>query len=170
MMMMRIAVVRAKIQISKTSEELQEHIDPAQLLSNLGGKNGWKWTYEPVEKGENEMMGCVVEKKHELQNRQKLIKAYQDLTRIWAAAVESSSEQQSGGSEENPINSLAILPEDPSPHARLRTFVMYHLRVHYFILVRRLPFAVAIYIRPDISSVCRIHTSAVGRCTIDKAG
>lgn len=127
-------VVRAKIQISKTSEELQEHIDPAQLLSNLGGKNGWKWTYEPVEKGENEMMGCVVEKKHELQNRQKLIKAYQDLTRIWAAAVESSSEQQSGGSEENPINSLAILPEDPSPHARLRTFVMYHLRVHYFIL------------------------------------
>lgn len=117
-------VVRAKIQISKTSTELYEHIEPAQLVSSLGGQNGWKWEYSGVVRGENEAMGRATEKKREVQTRQSLIKAYQDLTRLWAAET-----------PELPSDPAALLlPDDPSPHARLRTFVMYHLRVQYFVL------------------------------------
>lgn len=118
-------VVRAKIQISKTTEELQDHIDARHLLSNLGGSNAWKWNYTPVVKDENKLMkSSAEERKIEMEKRKKLIHLYSEYTRQWAA--ESNQHME--------LKDDLILPEDPSVSARLRAFVTHHLRVQYFVL------------------------------------
>ncbi|OAV87186.1 hypothetical protein PTTG_07683 [Puccinia triticina 1-1 BBBD Race 1] len=117
-------VVRAKIQITKSPEELKVHIDEKHLLESLGGTNGWKWVYEPVQKGENELMADTAVRLHEIQNRKKLIKAHLDITRKWA--------EESGPANE--LRDDLLVPEDLSVSAQLRKFITYHLRVHYFVL------------------------------------
>ncbi|EFP87068.2 uncharacterized protein PGTG_13287 [Puccinia graminis f. sp. tritici CRL 75-36-700-3] len=117
-------VVRAKIQITKSTEELKEHIEEGHLLSSLGGTNGWRWEYEGVSPDENVLMADTVVRNHELQNRKKLIKAHLDITRKWA--------DEAGPAEV--LRDDLLVPDDSSPSALIRKFITYHLRVHYFVL------------------------------------
>ncbi|KAH9450224.1 hypothetical protein Pst134EA_026933 [Puccinia striiformis f. sp. tritici] len=121
-------VVRAKIQITKSAEELKVHIEEKHLLESLGGTNRWKWEYEQVVTGENILMDDKSTRNQEIENRAKLIKAYLDITRKWV-------------DEASPTNELVksderIIPEDLSNSAQIRKFISYHLRVQYFILDR----------------------------------
>jgi hypothetical protein len=119
------AVVRAKIQITKSPDELKEHIEEGHLLSSLGGTNGWRWEYEGVRQDENVLMADTVVRNHELQNRKKLIKAHLDITRKWA--------DEAGPAEV--LRDDLLVPDDSSTSALIRKFITYHLRVHYFVLV-----------------------------------
>ncbi|MBW0553014.1 hypothetical protein O181_092729 [Austropuccinia psidii MF-1] len=117
-------VVRAKIQITKSSEDLKVHIDEKHLIESLGGKSHWKWEYEPVQSGENSLMADLTAKQHELQNRKKIVQLHAELTRKWYDEA----------LPEDYLVHKDLIDEDLSVIAQLRKFITYHLRVHYFVL------------------------------------
>lgn len=40
--------------MTRSTEDLQVHIDKAHLVKELGGANDWEWKYQPVVPGEND--------------------------------------------------------------------------------------------------------------------
>lgn len=117
-------VVRAKIQITKSPDELKIHIDEKHLIESLGGTNRWTWEYQPVATDENILMKDSATRLHEIRNRKQLIKAHLDLTRKWCEQSQPPYDTKDD----------QVMAEDPSETARLRKFVTHHLRVHYFVL------------------------------------
>ncbi|KAI7939576.1 hypothetical protein MJO29_014312 [Puccinia striiformis f. sp. tritici] len=118
-------VVRAKIQMTKTAEDLKVHIDEKHLLESLGGTNQWKWEYDPIAKGENALMNDRATVNQEIKNRKKLIKAHLEITRKWAEEASSADLIRDDD---------VIIPEDLSVSAQIRKFIFYHIRVHSFVL------------------------------------
>lgn len=45
--------------MTRTTEDLQVHIDKAHLVKALGGTSDWTWEYPPVVPGENAAQLCV---------------------------------------------------------------------------------------------------------------
>ena len=77
-------VVRAKVQMTKTSQDLQVHVPPEHLVKELGGNNDWSWHFTPVPSGENEPQQDSATKKKLLKQREQLIATYESVTRKWA--------------------------------------------------------------------------------------
>lgn len=125
-------VVRSKIQMTKTPEELKVHIDERHLTKSLGGTNDWIWEYEPVKASENEKMNDQLAKARELRHRNTMIGLYMDATRQWCD--ESSDSSLPSMVEVESDDEKTIMAIDDSPKAILRRYFMYHLRAHYFIL------------------------------------
>lgn len=48
-------VVRAKVEMTKSTDELVAHIPRHHLVKSLGGSSEWKWDYQPIVPGENEL-------------------------------------------------------------------------------------------------------------------
>lgn len=124
-------MVRAKILMTKTSDELKVHIDERHLLKSLGGTGDWSWSYEPVRPSENEKMEDLVGKNRELRHRQTLVQAHMDITRQWCD--EPAPGQETGNDHD--VKKLNM-SQETNGTALLRCYVMYHMRVHYFVLVR----------------------------------
>lgn len=53
-------VVRAKVEMTKSAEDLIEKIPKNHLIKKLGGSSAWKWEYPPVIPGENDMQKYVL--------------------------------------------------------------------------------------------------------------
>ncbi|GAA5893636.1 Csr1p [Sporobolomyces salmoneus] len=77
-------VVRNKIQMTKSSNDLIEHIPKNHLVKELGGSSEWKWKYPPVVPGENAPQKDVEGKKKAIAERNKLIDEYVAVTREWS--------------------------------------------------------------------------------------
>ncbi|KAG0145554.1 hypothetical protein CROQUDRAFT_658474 [Cronartium quercuum f. sp. fusiforme G11] len=123
-------VVRSKIRMTKTAEELKVHIDERHLVNHLGGTNDWTWSYEPVQPSENEKMSDLIGKARELNQRKHLANVHMDITRQWCEDIKT--DQASVISEHEKENE--IMAPDMSEKALLRTLAMYHLRAQYFVL------------------------------------
>lgn len=90
-------VVRAKIQMTKSSSDLLVHIPPEHLLKQLGGSNDWEWEFTPpsAEEAEPQQDKAMVkkltaqrEKVRDMPWRKpadatQLIQQYTDVTRKW---------------------------------------------------------------------------------------
>ncbi|GAA5835492.1 hypothetical protein JCM3766R1_006432 [Sporobolomyces carnicolor] len=77
-------VVRNKIQMTKSSNDLIEHIPKNHLVKELGGSSEWKWQYPPVVPGENAPQKDAEGKKKAIADRNKLIDEYVAVTREWS--------------------------------------------------------------------------------------
>ncbi|GAA5948075.1 hypothetical protein JCM3765_007099 [Sporobolomyces pararoseus] len=77
-------VVRNKIQMTKSTNDLIEHIPKNHLVKELGGSSEWKWQYPPVVPGENAPQKDAEGKKKAIADRQKLIDEYASITREWS--------------------------------------------------------------------------------------
>lgn len=76
-------VVRAKVQFTKNTEDLQVHIHKDHLIKQLGGVSEWKWEYEPIVPGENSAQSDEAGKKAALDERESIISEHERLTRAW---------------------------------------------------------------------------------------
>ncbi|KAH6606288.1 hypothetical protein Trco_005441 [Trichoderma cornu-damae] len=76
-------VVAAKVHFTNNKNELQEFIEPAHILKELGGDEDWEYRYvEPIA-GENELMKDAETKANLLRDRARLVKEYEDATVRW---------------------------------------------------------------------------------------
>jgi len=82
-------VVRAKVQFTKSTDDLCAHISPTHLASALGGSNSWQWEYPQIVPGENDLMNDSSARKTLQDERDDLCKQFEEATRKWT----------SGGSE-----------------------------------------------------------------------
>ncbi|GAA5874604.1 hypothetical protein JCM16303_002919 [Sporobolomyces ruberrimus] len=87
-------VVRNKIQMTKSTNDLVEHIPKNHLVKELGGSSEWKWQYPPVVPGENAPQKDPEGKKKVLSDRQKLIDEYVAVTREWSKSTDPKVEKK----------------------------------------------------------------------------
>lgn len=81
----------AKVHFTNNKNELQEFIEPAHILKELGGDENWDYQYvEPVA-GENDLMKDTETKAKLLADREKLVKEYEDATVQWIHKPEGGS-------------------------------------------------------------------------------
>jgi len=78
-------VVRAKVQFTKTTDDLYTHIEPSHLASALGGRNTWKWQYPSIVPGENQRMKDRTSREEHQCARDELCGDFEQTTRSWAA-------------------------------------------------------------------------------------
>ncbi|GAA5959310.1 hypothetical protein JCM21900_003925 [Sporobolomyces salmonicolor] len=83
-------VVRNKIQMTKSTDDLLQHIPKNHLVKELGGSSEWRWKYPPVVPGENAPQKDLEGKKNVLADRSKLIDEYIAVTREWAKSSDPS--------------------------------------------------------------------------------
>ncbi|GJN90712.1 hypothetical protein Rhopal_003726-T1 [Rhodotorula paludigena] len=76
-------VVRNKIQMTKSTEDLCQHIPKAHLVKELGGSSEWRWKYPPIVPGENASQQDGAGRKKHQKAREALISEYVGLTREW---------------------------------------------------------------------------------------
>ncbi|GAA6054266.1 hypothetical protein JCM3770_005151 [Rhodotorula araucariae] len=79
-------VVRNKIQMTKTTEDLCQHIPKAHLVRELGGSSEWRWNYPPIVPGENAPQQDLEGRKKHQAARDALIAEYVAITREWCAS------------------------------------------------------------------------------------
>ncbi|GAA5996730.1 CRAL-TRIO domain-containing protein [Rhodotorula paludigena] len=79
-------VVRNKIQMTKSTEDLCQHIPKAHLVKELGGSSEWRWKYPPIVPGENAPQQDGAGRKKHQKAREALISEYVGLTREWIAS------------------------------------------------------------------------------------
>jgi len=87
-------VVRAKVEMTKNSEDLQVHIPKAHLVKPLGGSSDWQWNYLPIEEGENEAQSDKEGLKRQQGRRDKFIEVYLDKTRKWIDSNDPKAEKE----------------------------------------------------------------------------
>lgn len=76
-------VVAAKVHFTNNKKDLQEFIEPAHVLKELGGDEDWEYKYiEPVA-GENDLMKDTETKGKLVGVREKLMKEYEEATVQW---------------------------------------------------------------------------------------
>ncbi|GAA6028486.1 hypothetical protein NBRC10512_003226 [Rhodotorula toruloides] len=76
-------VVRNKIQMTKSTEDLVQHIPKAHLVRELGGTSEWKWQYPPIVPGENAPQQDREGRQATQAARNALIEEYVEVTRQW---------------------------------------------------------------------------------------
>ncbi|GAA5831757.1 hypothetical protein JCM5353_006625 [Sporobolomyces roseus] len=87
-------VVRNKIQMTKSTNDLVEHIPKNHLVKELGGSSDWKWQYPPVVPGENAPQKDPEGKKKAIADRNKLIDEYVAVTREWSKSNDKNVEKK----------------------------------------------------------------------------
>ncbi|CAH7671827.1 hypothetical protein PPACK8108_LOCUS6656 [Phakopsora pachyrhizi] len=145
-----LAVVRSKIQMTKSTDELKVHIDEKKLISSLGGSNRWKWNYvEPsspstssLSDEDEEMRRICLER--EVERRRKLMGLYLEYTRRWATQKFDGQLMVLDDLKFERVNDKTrvnfddedgyLIFEDCSLVSRIRNFLNLRLRVHYFTL------------------------------------
>ncbi|KAI5480798.1 CRAL/TRIO domain protein [Pseudohyphozyma bogoriensis] len=85
-------VVRNKVQMTKTTDDLLVHIPPNHLIKQLGGSSEWKWKYPPIVPGENDPQKDVEGRRAAEAERDKRIAAYEAATRKWMVSKDASTE------------------------------------------------------------------------------
>ncbi|SCV72275.1 BQ2448_4969 [Microbotryum intermedium] len=102
-------VVRAKIDFTKSTDDLVVHIPRNHLVKELGGSSAWTWKYPPIKPGENAAQQDKEGRKKLQAERDDLIAQYTELTRQW------------------------IKSDDPNI-AKQRRIIMLKMRAQYFVL------------------------------------
>ncbi|KDE02582.1 hypothetical protein MVLG_06865 [Microbotryum lychnidis-dioicae p1A1 Lamole] len=102
-------VVRAKIDFTKSTDDLVVHIPRNHLVKELGGSSSWTWKYPPIKPGENAAQQDKEGRKRLQAERDDLIEQYTQLTRQW------------------------IKSDDPNI-AKQRRILMFKMRAQYFVL------------------------------------
>lgn len=85
-------VVRRKIVMTKTTDDLLVHIPKNHLVKQLGGSSGWKWEYPPIVTGENAPQSDTSGLEAAQRDRDRLTKAHVAATRKWVATDANSKE------------------------------------------------------------------------------
>lgn len=85
-------VVRNKVEMTRSTEDLVVHIPKHHLVKTLGGSSEWKWIYPPVVPGENAPQKDVEGRRAAQADRDNLIAAYTTATRAWVKASKGASE------------------------------------------------------------------------------
>lgn len=76
-------VVAAKVHFTNNKKDLQEFIEPAHVLKELGGDEDWEYKYvEPIA-GENDAMKDTETRGKLVGVREKLMKEYEEATLQW---------------------------------------------------------------------------------------
>jgi len=83
-------VVRAKVQMTKTTEDLCIHIPPEHLARTLGGKNSWEWKYPPVVPGENKLLHDSATREKLQKERDLLCAEFEQVTRQWLQSQDTT--------------------------------------------------------------------------------
>lgn len=79
-------VVASKVVFTNTVEEMEEHISRSQIIKELGGDEDWEYKYiEPV-LGENDKMKDTETRNKLLQEREKIVKKFEQVTLEWLHA------------------------------------------------------------------------------------
>ncbi|POS83935.1 hypothetical protein EPUL_001892 [Erysiphe pulchra] len=114
-------VVASKVQFTNTVEEMEEYVNRSQIIKEFGGDEDWEYQYvEPVP-GENDIMNDTDARDKLLQERETIIKEYEDTTREWIHA----------NSTDRPViykkrleiaNSLRVNYWKLDPYLRARTY------------------------------------------------
>ncbi|TQS36231.1 hypothetical protein Golomagni_03325 [Golovinomyces magnicellulatus] len=79
-------VVASKVVFTNTVEEMEEYISRSQIIKELGGDEDWEYKYiEPVP-GENDKMKDTETRNKLLQEREKIVKEYEQVTLQWLHA------------------------------------------------------------------------------------
>ncbi|ORY89291.1 CRAL-TRIO domain-containing protein [Leucosporidium creatinivorum] len=76
-------VVRNKISMTKSTDDLVVHVPKKHLVKELGGENAWKWEYPPIVPGENAPQSDTEGRKKALAARDAIIAEYLEITRQW---------------------------------------------------------------------------------------
>ncbi|KAL6851992.1 hypothetical protein J3F83DRAFT_765013 [Trichoderma novae-zelandiae] len=85
-------VVAAKVHFTNNKKDLQEFIEPAHIIKELGGDEDWEYQYvEPVP-GENDLMKDTETREKLLAERQKLVDEYEEATVQWIHKPEISKD------------------------------------------------------------------------------
>lgn len=85
-------VVRAKVHMTKGTEDLCVHIPPTHLASSLGGQNTWQWEYPPIVPGENRAMQDTATRDKLQGERDALAARFEDVSRRWMVASADDAE------------------------------------------------------------------------------
>ncbi|KAI1003519.1 CRAL-TRIO domain-containing protein [Podosphaera aphanis] len=89
-------VVASKVHFTNNTEEMEAFVDRTQILKDLGGDDDWTYEYiEPVP-GENDLMKDTEAKEKLLQERQNVVKDFENTTLEWihAGSTESTAINQ----------------------------------------------------------------------------
>jgi hypothetical protein len=87
-------VVAGKVHFAKTIDELQKFVPMAQIPTELGGAEQWKYEYpEPIE-GENVKMSEEAPRKKLLEERSELVERYQKTVLEWIVDGETGKSME----------------------------------------------------------------------------
>lgn len=81
-------VVRAKVQLTKTIDDLAIHIDKNHLDKAMGGNSTWEWSWPDIKEGENVAQRDTETRTRLQSERDDLIARYTTATKEWAAGAQ----------------------------------------------------------------------------------
>ncbi|EAA59917.1 hypothetical protein AN3709.2 [Aspergillus nidulans FGSC A4] len=87
-------VVAAKIQFTKTQQDLEEFIPKSRIITELEGDEKWEYKYIEPKEGENDKLKETAKRDELITQRQKLAKEVQDATVAWILASRKKEEDK----------------------------------------------------------------------------
>ncbi|KAL4774191.1 hypothetical protein BDW60DRAFT_166403 [Aspergillus nidulans var. acristatus] len=87
-------VVAAKIQFTKTQQDLEEFIPKSRIITELEGDEKWEYKYIEPKEGENDKLKETVKRDELIAQRQELAKEVQDVTVAWILASRKKEEDK----------------------------------------------------------------------------
>ncbi|KAL4990337.1 hypothetical protein BDW68DRAFT_39837 [Aspergillus falconensis] len=87
-------VVAAKIQFTKTQQDLEEFIPKSRIITELEGDEKWEYKYIEPKEGENDKLKDTGKREELIAQRQELAKEVQDATVAWILASRKKEEDK----------------------------------------------------------------------------
>ncbi|KAL4759025.1 CRAL-TRIO domain-containing protein [Aspergillus foveolatus] len=87
-------VVAAKIQFTKTQQDLEEFIPKSRIITELEGDEKWEYKYIEPKEGENDKLKETAKRDELIAQRQELAKEVQDATVAWILASRKKEEDK----------------------------------------------------------------------------
>ncbi|KAL5000441.1 hypothetical protein BDV10DRAFT_33894 [Aspergillus recurvatus] len=87
-------VVAAKIQFTKTQQDLEEFIPKSRIITELDGDEKWEYKYIEPKEGENDKLKDTGKRDELIAQRQELAKEVQDATVAWVLASRKKEEDK----------------------------------------------------------------------------
>ena len=87
-------VVAGKVHFTKNLDELSQFIPTDHIISDMGGKDPWTYTFLPPKKGENAQLEDTDARDTLLEKRALTVKEYEKATIRWLQGEDSQAQQQ----------------------------------------------------------------------------
>ena len=87
-------VVAGKVHFTKNLDELSQFIPMDRIISDMGGKDPWTYTFLPPKKGENAKLEDTDARDTLLEKRALTVKEYEKATTRWLQGEDSQAQQQ----------------------------------------------------------------------------
>ena len=76
-------MVASKVHFTNNRADLEEYIEPSQILKELGGDDDWVYEYKEPIPGENDKMSDTASRDALVKDRQEVVKQFEDATMEW---------------------------------------------------------------------------------------